>query len=110
MKNTIIHELGHALKLSHTFSDSETRYYTLYVAEKLDQNGEGTDEYEIFPLGPQNLSMYDIKSSFQIEVLSVMNYDALKIVNNNLTHNPVTFRTLSPTVLDKFNLIRKWGV
>lgn len=110
LKNTIIHELGHALKLSHTFSDSETRYYTLYVAEKLDQNGEGTDEYEIFPLGPQNLSMYDIKSSFQTEVLSVMNYDALKIVNNNLTHNPVTFRTLSPTFLDKFNLIRKWGV
>lgn len=110
LKMTIIHELGHALKLSHTFSENNSRYYTLYLAELLDESGKGTGKYELLPLGPQNLSKYHIEPAFQNQVLSAMNYNAIKIVNNTIISTSVSFGTLIPTFLDKFNLIRKWGM
>ena len=86
LKMTIIHELGHALKLSHTFSEGNfERYYTLVA---FDAN-------------------YELIGVFQPEVISCMNYS---IPYSDFDPFKMSFEASSPTFLDKFNLIRKWGV
>lgn len=86
LKMTIIHELGHALKLSHTFSEGNfERYYTLGA---FDAN-------------------YELIGVFQPEVISCMNYS---IPYSDFDPFKMSFEASSPTFLDKFNLIRKWGV
>ena len=70
--NALAHELGHALKMSHAFSEGANIRYNLSYSNGL---------------------------PYENEVLSKMNYDA--------DEYPIT---TTPTFLDKYNLIRKWGI
>ena len=78
---TILHELGHALKQSHTFSE-------------LDESASWIRYHSYFPY----------IEKYETEVLSVMNYTPPQI------YEGIPCETYCVSVLDKYNLIVKWGI
>ena len=80
LKETIIHEFGHSLLLSHTFSELSSSGYVVRYYTPSDVTAEN-------------------------EVLSCMNYPI-----DDCDPQKMSFETLTTTFIDKFNLIRKWGI